>query len=172
MDRFAASRGKSRGVDSMSGLKGQALAEAALRVYRLREETYRAGITVDELEREMRLQGIAIASDNNITALRSALNASQAKGTWRLVDAGMWLPGDSIPKGSAGLSGRALADALYGFVRVRYPGHEFHYEEARVALEKTGVEVKGTGNTTRGALTGSPDRFTPVAGKRGYWRWK
>ncbi len=156
----------------MSGLKGQALAETALRVFRLREQTYPSGIAVDDLEREMRLQGVVIASDNDITALRSALNASQAKGTWRLVDAGLWLPGNGISKGSSGLSGKALAAALYDFVRVRYPGHEFHYEEARVALEKTGVDVKGTGNTTRGALTGSPDRFTPVVGKRGYWRWR
>ena len=156
----------------MAGLTGQALAEAALRVYRLREERYHTGITIDELEHELRLQGVVIDSDNHITALRSSLNASQAKGTWRLAGEGMWLPGDGVVKGASGLSGKALSDAVYAFVRVGYPGHEFHYEEARVALEKTGVVVRGTGSATRAALTGSPDRFEPVTGKRGYWRWK
>ena len=51
-------------------------------------------------------------------------------------------------------------------------GHELHHDEARLGLEKTGADVKGTGSVTRNALAGSPDRFRPVEGKPAYWRWK
>ena len=156
----------------MSGLTGQVLADEALRVYRLREARYPTGITIDELELELRQQGVRIDSDNHLTALRSALNGSQKRGTWRLADAGMWQPGDGVSKTESGLTGKALAAALYDYVRVRYPDHVFHYEEVRVGLERTGVEVKGTGSTTRGALSGAPDRFEQVTGRRGYWHWK
>jgi hypothetical protein len=80
----------------MNDLKGQALAEEALRICHLKEGNYPTGITVEDLEREIRLQGVRIASDNHLTALRSALNNSQAKGTWRNADVGMWLPGDGV----------------------------------------------------------------------------
>lgn len=156
----------------MTGLKGQALALEALRVYRLAEARYRSGITIAELDDELRIAGVRIESDNYAIALRSALNASIVKGIWRLVDVGMWLPGDGVSKAETGLTGKALAAALYDFVRRTYPDHEFHYERAREALERTGVKVKGTGATTRAALAGAPDRFTPVVGKRGFWRWK
>lgn len=71
-----------------------------------------------------------------------------------------------------GLTGKALADALYDFVRDRYPNHVFHYEAAREALQKTGVDVKGTGATTRGALKGAGDRFEKLPDRTGRWRWK
>jgi hypothetical protein len=38
-------------------------------------------------------------------------------------------------------------------------------------LERTAVEVKGTGRTTRAALVAAADLFEPT-GERGYWRWK
>ncbi|MBF6605171.1 MAG: hypothetical protein IVW53_06265 [Chloroflexi bacterium] len=156
----------------MAGLKGQALALEALRVYRLAEARYPSGITIAELEYELRIAGVRIESDNDVVALRSALNASIVKGIWRLVDVGMWLPANGVSKTETGLAGKPLAAALHDFVRVTYPDHEFHYERAREALERTGVKVKGTGSTTRASLVGAPDRFTPVVGKRGYWRWK
>jgi hypothetical protein len=156
----------------MVGLTGQALAVEALRVFRRVEGKYPSGITIEELEYELRVQDVRIESDNYITALRSALNASQKGGTWRLVDAGMWLPGNGVSKTDTGLTGKALADALYAFVCDRYPDHVFHYETARVGLEKTGVPVKGTGSTTLSALNRAGDRFERVVGRRGYWRWK
>lgn len=151
----------------MNELKGQALAEEALRIYHVKEGNYPTGITVEDLEREIRLQGVRIASDNHLTALRSALNNSQAKGTWRNADVGMWLPGDGVSKSATGLSGRPLAEALYDFVRVHYPGGEFHYESARLALARTGVDVKGTGSTTRNSLAAASDLFEAVPGRRG-----
>ncbi len=69
--------------ETMEGLSGHPLAEEALRVYRLVEAKYPTGISVDDLEYELRVHGVRVASDNHITALRSALNASQKKGTWR-----------------------------------------------------------------------------------------
>ena len=156
----------------MNEVKGQALAEEALRIYRLKAGNYPTGITVEDLERELRLQGVQIISDNHITALRSALNNSQAKGTWRNVDLGMWLPGDGVSKSATGLSGRPLAEALYDFVRVQYPVHDFYYESARLAFTRTGIDVKGTGSTTRSALAAASDLFEAVPGRRGYWRWK
>jgi hypothetical protein len=103
----------------MNDLKGQALAEEALRICHLKEGNYPTGITVEDLEREIRLQGVRIASDNHLTALRSALNNSQAKGTWRNADVGMWLPGDGVSKSATGLSGRPLAEALYDALSAR-----------------------------------------------------
>ena len=156
----------------MDGLQGQALAEEALRVFRIVEAKYPTGITIAELEEELRAQRVRIASDNYITALGSALNASQKRGTWFRVGEGIWRPGSGLSQMENGLSGKPLADALYPFVVERYPNREFHYEKARLELVKSGVAVKGTGSTMRGALVGSPDRFEPVIGKRGYWRWK
>ena len=71
-----------------------------------------------------------------------------------------------------GLAGRPLAEALYAFVQVAYPGHVFHYEKARVGLERTGVAVRGTGSTTRGALAAASDLFEHEPGRGGLWRWK
>ena len=156
----------------MDGLKGQALADEALRVFRIVEAKYPTGITIAELEEELRAQRVRIASDNYVTALRSALNASEKRGTWFGNGEGMWRPGSGVSQMDGGLSGKALAEVLYPFAVERYPNREFHYETVRLELVKSGVAVKGTGSTTRAALTGSPDRFEPVIGKRGYWRWK
>lgn len=156
----------------MDGLKGQALADEAVCGFQIVEGKYPTGITVPELEEELRGQRVRIESDNYLTALFSALNASERRGIWRKVDDGRWMPGSGVSKMDSGLSGRALADALYALVVSRYRGREFHHETAREQLEKTGTDVNGTGSTTRSALTGPPDRFEPVIGKRGYWRWK
>ena len=156
----------------MDGLQGQALAEEALRVFRIIEAKYPTGITIPQLEEELRAQRVRIASDNYVTALRSALNGSQKRGTWHNFGDGVWRPGSGVSQMEDGLTGKSLADALYSFVVERYPNCEFHYEKARLELIKSGVAVKGTGSTMRGALVGSPDRFEPVVGKRGYWRWK
>ena len=110
----------------MTGLAGKALAEAALRVFRRHEALYPSGIRIEELEYHCRIDGVAIRSDNFLTALRSALNASQVDGLWRLVDEGLWLPGDGVSKSRSGLSGRALAEALHAFTRATYPKREFH----------------------------------------------
>ena len=91
----------------------------AVRVFRLVEAKYPTGITIDDLKYDLRVHGVRIASDNQTTALRSALNDSQKEGTWRSVDTVMWLPGDGVSKTETGLSGKALADALYDFVRDR-----------------------------------------------------
>lgn len=45
---------------------GQALAEEALRVFRRREATYPAGITVAELEYELRLVGSSVAGGGHL----------------------------------------------------------------------------------------------------------
>ncbi len=63
-----------------------------------------------------------------------------------------------------GVVRRSVGYALYDFVRVRWPSGRFHCEEARVALEKTGVKVKGTGWGRTGPVP-SP------GGARGWWRW-
>ena len=104
--------------------------------------------------------------------LRSALNGSQAHGVWRRRDGGPWVRGDGNSKMLNGLSGRPLADALYDFVTEAYPGQVFHYEKARVGLERTGVAVRGTGNTTRAALASATDLFEHEPGRGGLWRWK
>ena len=152
------------------GEVGKALAKRAADIYSNRLGAYPEGIAIDELYSELRMAGHPIDGDNPISVLRSALNASQAEGIWVMVDGGLWGLGSGVSSNLEGLSGKALADALYDFVRVRWPSHLFHYEEARVQLEKTGIKVKGTGSTTLGALRGAPDRFVPD--RPGWWRWK
>jgi hypothetical protein len=127
---------------------------------------------MDEMLVELRRAGCSVAGDDPTMTLRSALNGSQKNGVWVRYDGGLWALGSGESKMESGLSGRALAEALYDFVRVAYPGHVFHYEEGRVRLERTGVEVKGTGSTTRAALVSADDLFEHVPDRRGYWRWK
>jgi hypothetical protein len=154
-----------------AGLTGQELARVALEVFRLRAGAYPDGIRVGELERELRLAGFPVGGNDPSVRLQSALNASQVLGLWRRVGGGPWVPGSGVSKMDGGLSGRALAEALHAFARETYPNRVFHYEEIRVRLERTGVQVKGTGQTTRSALVAARDLFEPE-GRRGWWRWK
>ena len=152
-------------------MRGAELAREALRVFKARQATYPVGISVVDLEHELRMAGVTVDGDDPGRTLSDALNASQVDGIWARQDEALWLPGTGVSKRASGLSGRPLAVALYNFVRERWPSGRFHYEEARVQLEKTGVSVKGTGSTTRAALVGSPDLFAPIAGAPGWWRW-
>lgn len=153
----------------MAGLRGRALAEEALRIFRLREDRYRTGISVPELLDEFQVRGVRISSSNDASVLRDAMNKSQARGTWSLIGDGQWVPGSGIVK--TGLTGRALAEALYAFARERYPGREFGYEEIRMGLERTGVRVQGLGDVTSKALASATDLFRKVPGRPGVWRW-
>ena len=153
----------------MARLRGKALADETLRIFKIRAERYPAGASVPELRDDLRDFGVWIGSDNDESVLRSALNQSQERGTWRMVDEARWYPGDGIAK--AGISGRELAVAMHAFVMQAYPGGEFHYEIARLGLEKTGVKVKGLGGPTRSALAAAPDLFE-MSPRRGYWRWR
>ena len=119
----------------------------------------------------MRLAGVSVDGDNTSRAIADALNASQVDGVWARQDGAVWLPGDGVSRRVQGLSGKALADALYDLVRVRWPGGSFHYETAGEALRRTGVPIKGTGRTISAALEGSPERFARIPGARGQWRW-
>jgi hypothetical protein len=152
--------------------RGLGLALVAAEIYRRRAAAYRGGIRMGEMLEELRRAGCSVAGDDPIITLRSALNGSQKNGVWVRHDGGLWLLGSGESKVASGLSGRALAEALYAFVRVEYPRRVFHYEEARVRLERTGVDVKGTGTTTRTALERADDLFEHVPDRRGYWRWK
>jgi len=152
-------------------VRPEGLAETALDVYRRRVTVYRDGISVPDLLRELALAGVNVGGDNPERTLSDALNRAQIDNLWARQEGGVWLPGSGERRRAAGLSGRPLAEALYDFVRVRWPSGRFHYEEARVQLEKTGVKVKGTGSVTRSALVGAPDLFAPVQGARGWWRW-
>jgi hypothetical protein len=143
-----------------------------LDVFRVRAATYPEGIKVAELQRELERAGHRVEGDNPYSVLRSALNGSQPHGLWTRRDGGLWQPGDGISKMKSGLFGRDLAEALHAFVKGRYPGRVFGYEEARLALEKTGVNVKGTGTTTRAALRRATDLFEHLPGRDGRWRWK
>jgi hypothetical protein len=154
------------------GETGIALAHSAAEVFSRRVGAYPDGIAMEELLAELRMSGLRIDADDPVSVLRSALNSSQAHGVWERLEGGLWRLGDGVSSKVEGLTGRGLADAMYAFVQQRWPSHLFHYEEARVQLEKTGLKVKGTGSTTLGALKGSPDRFEPVPGRRGWWRWK
>lgn len=156
----------------MAGLRGRELARQALVLFGARAAAYPDGITIDELLRELRLAGHAIEGDDPVVVLRSALNDSQAHGFWAREDGGLWRPGTGTSSKDAGLTGRPLAAALYEFVRLRWPGGVFHYEDARLALEKTGVKVKGTGKTTIRALESAPEWFARVEGQPGMWRWR
>jgi hypothetical protein len=156
----------------MTSARGIELARLALDTFRVRAGAYPDGIKVRELQHELDLAGHPIDADNAYSVLQSALNASQAHGLWARVGGGLWEPGDGISKMTDGLSGRALAEALYAFVKVRYPGQVFDYEGARLGLEATGVDVKGTGDITRAALRSATDLFEHVPGRDGQWRWK
>jgi hypothetical protein len=151
---------------------GIALAKRAANLFRTRVGAYPDGITIEELHAELRMAGHRIEGDEPNSVLRSALNGSQAHGIWQMVEGGLWGLGNGVSSKLEGLAGRALADALYEFVQRRWPSHRFHYEEARVQLERSGVKVKGTGSTTLAALRGAPDRFEPDVIHRGWWRWK
>jgi hypothetical protein len=152
-------------------VKGRELANAALAVFERRRAAYPDGISIDDLVRELRSAAVGIDGDNDSRVLADALNRSQVDNVWARQEGALWLPGSGLQRSADGLSGRALAEALYDFVRTRWPSGRFHYEEARVQLEKTGARVKGTGSVTRAALVGSPDLFAPVAGARGWWHW-
>jgi hypothetical protein len=144
----------------------------SLELFRGRTAAYPAGITIAELLGELHRADIAVGGNDPASTLRSSLNGSQVFGLWLRREGGMWVEGAGRSKMDGGLSGRSLAEALHAHVRHRYPGGQFHYEVARVDLERTGVEVKGTGRTTRAAMLGAPDLFEHVATRRGYWRWK
>ena len=156
----------------MTTARGVELARLALDVFRVRAAAYLDGIKVRELEHELELAGHAVDSDNTYSVIHGALNDSQAHGLWARHGGGLWRPGDGVSKMTDGLSGRALAEALYGFVRGRYPGRVFDYEVARLGLEATGVKVKGTGKTTRAALERAPDLFEYMPDRKSTWRWK
>ena len=156
----------------MTTARGVELAGLALDVFRARAATYPDGIKVRELQRELELADHPVDADNAYSVIQSALNASQPHGLWARQGGGLWLPGDGISKMQSGLSGRDLAEALHAFVKGRYPGGVFGYEQARLALEATGVKVKGTGKTTRGALARATDLFGHLPGRGGKWRWK
>lgn len=152
--------------------KGAKLSEAA-HLRATARDRYTAGVEIPDLVRDLELSGIRIAGDNPEQTLRSALNADQAR--WINRD-GTWVP--ILEKRAVGteISGRALAEVAYAFVRERYASDRvFHYERAKEALLATGVRIKGraTGPTMHKALLGAPDKFEryPARG-RGYWRWK
>ena len=161
-----------RAQTGSAGRVGMELAHASLGVFVDRAGAYPHGITIAELIGELQRAGVAIGGNDPSSTLRTALNGSQAYGLWLRLDGGLWVEGAGQSKMDSGLSGRALAEALHAYVRDRYPSHEFHYEVARVGLERTGVEVKGTGRTTRAAMLAAPDLFEHVETRRGYWRWR
>jgi hypothetical protein len=152
-------------------MMGRALADVALAVFARRRSAYPEGISVPDLASELRQAGVPVDGEDPHRTLSDALNASQVDNVWARQEGATWLPGSGVARPVDGLSGRALADDLYDFVRARWPSGRFHHEEARVQLEKTGVRVRGTGSVTRAALSGAPDRFAPVEGARGWWRW-
>jgi hypothetical protein len=156
----------------MTTERGVELARLALGVFRVRAGAYPDGVKVRELQRELELAGHPVDADNAYSVIASALNASQPHGLWARQGGGLWLPGDGVSKMKSGLFGRALAEALHAFVKGRYPGRVFDYEAARLALEATGVKVKGTGRTTRGALARATDLFEHLPGQTSRWRWK
>lgn len=155
-----------------SGARGLPLAYLALEVFRGVEPTYPGGVKIGDLARELALAGQAIAGDNPRVTLSSALNNSQAHGVWARQPGAVWLPGGGLSKMAEGLAGRDLAESLHAYVSRKYPAGIFHYEEARVGLESTGVIVRGTGKVTRAALDSAPALFEQIPGRRGYWRWK
>ena len=151
----------------MTESRGLTLARLALEVFLKRAASYPDGITIQDLDRELRLADQEVPSNPSNTTLRNALNGSMRYGVWAQGGRGLWTPGDGKSKMEDGLSGRDLAEALYWFVKGRWPGGVFDHTEARLALERTGVNVKGTGSMLRNA----PDLFEPLPG-RGKWRWK
>lgn len=155
-----------------SATNGMGLARLALDVFRKRSESYPDGIRLAELLRELSLAGHSVGGNDPLVTLRSGLNGSQKFGLWVRHDGGVWFPGDGQSKMDAGISGRELAEALHRYVVEENPGGVFHYEKARVGLERTGVDVRGTGSTTRAALVAATDLFEHVPGRGGLWRWK
>jgi len=152
-------------------VRAEELAGVALEVFRRRAGAYPDGISVPDLLRELTMAGVHVDGDNPERILSDALNRSQIDNVWARQEGALWLPGSGEARSADGLSGRALAEALYDFVRGRWPGGQFHYEDARLGLEKTGVKVKGTGSVTRSALERARDLFVRVDGQRGMWRW-
>ena len=152
--------------------RGIGLAHVAMDVFAPRAAAYPQGITIGELGNELRLAGRQVTGNDPQITLRTALNGSQVRGVWRRHNGGLWVPGNGNSKMLEGLAGRPLAEALYAFVQVAHPGHVFHYDKARVGLERTGVAVRGTGSTTRAALAGATDLFEHEPGRGGLWRWK
>ena len=154
-------------------LSGKKLAEAA-HLLLMHRDRYRSGIQIEELVKLLEASGISIAGDDPWSTLRSALNMAQK--TWVHGDDATWIPVNEVRPVGTELSGRLLSDAVYAFVKERYPNDRvFHYDQAKEALMKTGVRIKGTatGPTMRAALKGSPNRFEPApSGVRGWWRWK
>ncbi len=154
-------------------LSGAKLAEAA-HLMAVHKDRYRSGSEIVDLVRDLERSGIRIAGDDPSMTLRSALNADQTH--WVNRGAGIWSPIDEIRPIGTELSGRALSDVIYPFVREKYAADRvFHYELAKEAMLRSGVRIKGraTGPTMRAALVGSPDRFEPYPARgRGFWRWK
>ncbi len=90
-------------------MRGIVLARAAQPVFERRRAAYPHGITVGELERELRLAGITIDGDDPHRTLADALNASQVDHVWARQDDARWLAGDGNSARLSGLSGVALA---------------------------------------------------------------
>ena len=156
----------------MTTARGVELARLALDIFRVRAAAYHDGIKIRELQRELELAGHPVDADDAYSVIHAALNRSQPHGLWARHDGGLWQPGDGVSKMRDGLSGRALAEALHAFVKGRYPGGVSDYETARLALEVTGVKVKGTGNTTSASLRNATDLFEHEPGRQSMWRWK
>lgn len=121
-------------------LSGKQLAESA-HLHVMYRDRYRSGVAIDDLVRELESAGIAIAGDDPWSTLRSALNAAQDR--WVHGSDGTWIPIPQKQPVGTELSGRALSDAIYAFVQVRYPIERvFHYEQAKEELLRTGVRIK------------------------------
>ena len=117
------------------GEVGIALAKRPAEVFGSRLGAYPDGIAIDELNSELRMAGNRIDGDNPSAVLRSALNASQANGIWEMVDGGLWALGNGASSRLEGLTGNALADALYEFVRRRWPNHLLRLQRLRTVDE-------------------------------------
>jgi hypothetical protein len=152
--------------------RGVGLARTALEVFQARIGAYPDGIRIKELADELGRADKPIFGARPLVTLQSALNASQAHGVWHRKAGALWVAGSGNSRMESGLSGRALAEALYGFVVVHYPDHIFHYGKTLDELERSGIKVRGTGNTMRAALAGAPKRFEHIPGRSGNWRWK
>src|SRR5688500_10868218 len=101
-----------------SSVRGLDLAKSALAIYERRTAAYPAGISLEDLERELRMAGIEVDGADPRRTLADALNAAQVDRVWERQEGAVWLPGPGISARAEGLSGSALAQALYEFVRV------------------------------------------------------